>query len=118
MEGRTVGACFWPASTPSSVVCGGNSRAALGRWNQRGKAAAFSPFLPPAARRTDACPPASLTPRFLQPRTAKKVVLFVGQRDGSGRWEFGLNPALTWADVSVDTKLRLRDLLCEAQVSK
>ena len=51
------------------------------------------------------------------PRTAKKVVLFVGQNDAaSGRWLFDLNPALTWADVSQDTKLRLRDLLSETQV--
>lgn len=60
-----------------------------------------------------------LPPSLLQPRTAKKVVLFVGQRDSStGRWTFGLNPALSWAaDVSLDTKLRLRDLPAEAQAA-
>ncbi|GAB4817186.1 hypothetical protein N2152v2_004232 [Parachlorella kessleri] len=52
------------------------------------------------------------------PRTAKKVVLFVGQKEAaSGRWVFDLNPALTWADVSQDTKLRLRDLLGETQAA-
>lgn len=44
------------------------------------------------------------------------MVLFVGQRDEAGCWAFGLNPALTWSDLSLDTKLRLRDLMHEAEV--
>ncbi|KDD74453.1 hypothetical protein H632_c1302p0, partial [Helicosporidium sp. ATCC 50920] len=51
------------------------------------------------------------------PRTAKKCVLFVGQR-GSGvgaRWSFDLNPQLCWGDVSEDTRLRLRSLLAETE---
>ncbi|PSC70444.1 hypothetical protein C2E20_6166 [Micractinium conductrix] len=49
------------------------------------------------------------------PRTAKKVVLFVGTRDAAtGRWAFGLNPRLSWADVSPDARRRLRHLPDEA----
>lgn len=49
------------------------------------------------------------------PRTAKKVVPFVGQQDGAtGRWTFGLNPALCWAEVSPDTRRRLQHLPAEA----
>lgn len=48
-------------------------------------------------------------------RTAKKVVLFVGQRAASGgRWAFALNPSLTWADVSPETRQRLQHLPQEA----
>lgn len=45
------------------------------------------------------------------PRTAKKVVLFVGSRDpATGAWSFFLNPRLSWADVSDETKQRLKTL--------
>ena len=50
------------------------------------------------------------------PRTAKRVVMFLGSRDpGSGRWFFVLNPALRWADLSLDTRLRLAGLVQEAR---
>eukprot|EP00878_Enallax_costatus_P012121 GHUV01012654.1.p1 GENE.GHUV01012654.1~~GHUV01012654.1.p1 ORF type:complete len:468 (+),score=166.66 GHUV01012654.1:96-1499(+) len=50
------------------------------------------------------------------PRTAKKLVLFVGEQDTStGSWKFRLNPGLTWDDVSVETKLRLKTLPIEAE---
>ena len=43
-------------------------------------------------------------------------MLFVGQQDAaSGRWTFGLNPALSWGDVGADTHQRLRHLPAEAQ---
>lgn len=46
-----------------------------------------------------------------QPRTAKRVVLFTGEWDGSlQRWVFQLNEELTWDDVGPETKLRLRTL--------
>jgi len=45
------------------------------------------------------------------PRTLKKLVLFVGHQEPStGRWHFELNPGLTWDDVSLETKLRLKML--------
>ncbi|KAF8072442.1 hypothetical protein HT031_000101 [Scenedesmus sp. PABB004] len=50
------------------------------------------------------------------PRTAKKLLLFVGAPDAAtGRWRFELNPQLTWDDVSVDTKGRLATLPLEAE---
>lgn len=50
-----------------------------------------------------------------QPRTAKKAVQFVGRQDSaSGRWSFVLNPVLSWADVSPDTRQRLHHLPAEA----
>jgi hypothetical protein len=52
----------------------------------------------------------------LQSRTAKRVVPFLGNYDGtSGRWTFRLNPALGWSDLSADTRQRLRHLPAEAQ---
>lgn len=46
-----------------------------------------------------------------QPRTQKRVVLFVGcWVEASGRWVFNLNQELTWDDVGAETKLRLRTL--------
>lgn len=49
------------------------------------------------------------------PRTAKKVVLFVGRCDAAtGRWAFSLNPKLGWGDVSPETRQRLRHLPQEA----
>jgi hypothetical protein len=42
-------------------------------------------------------------------------VLFVGQRAAaSNRWAFRLNPSLTWADVSPETRQRLQHLPQEA----
>ncbi|WIA08158.1 hypothetical protein OEZ85_007612 [Tetradesmus obliquus] len=50
------------------------------------------------------------------PRTAKKLVLFVGQQDGAtGVWTFRLNPGLAWSDVSLETRLRLKTLPVEAE---
>ncbi|KAF6257608.1 hypothetical protein COO60DRAFT_1211869 [Scenedesmus sp. NREL 46B-D3] len=50
------------------------------------------------------------------PRTAKKLVLFVGQEDEPTRsWSFCLNPGLAWSDVSLETRLRLRTLPVEAE---
>lgn len=47
----------------------------------------------------------------MQPRTLKKLVLFVGEQDhASGRWAFDLNPGLSWHDVSLETKMRLKTL--------
>lgn len=53
------------------------------------------------------------------PRTAKRQVLFVGtqQAHDGRRWLFQLNPALTWDDVSAETKLRLRSLPQETEVA-
>ena len=79
----------------------------------------LQPRRPAAARRATA----SLLPlttwlrmNIHHPRTAKKLILFVGQRDAaSGRWAFRLHPQLCWADVSPDTRQRLRHLPAEAQ---
>jgi hypothetical protein len=50
-----------------------------------------------------------------QPRTAKKLVLFVGRRHpATGAWSFDLDPRLTWDDVSEETKRRLSLLPEEA----
>uniref|UniRef100_A0A383W1P4 Uncharacterized protein n=1 Tax=Tetradesmus obliquus TaxID=3088 RepID=A0A383W1P4_TETOB len=50
------------------------------------------------------------------PRTAKKLVLFVGQQDeATGVWTFRLNPGLAWGDVSLETRLRLKTLPVEAE---
>lgn len=39
----------------------------------------------------------------------------MGQRDAaSGRWAFRLNPALTWSDISAETRHRLQHLPAEA----
>lgn len=49
------------------------------------------------------------------PRTAKKKVQFLGKRDAAtGRWAFQLNQKLLWADLSPDTRHRLRHLPAEA----
>ncbi|KIZ06584.1 hypothetical protein MNEG_1370 [Monoraphidium neglectum] len=49
------------------------------------------------------------------PRTAKKLVLFVGRRHpATGAWSFDLDPRLTWDDVSEETKRRLSLLPEEA----
>lgn len=46
-----------------------------------------------------------------QPRTPKRMILFIGrQDDAAGVWSFDLNPGLTWDDVSNETKLRLKTL--------
>lgn len=46
-----------------------------------------------------------------QPRTQKRVVLFTGSYiEHARRWEFILNPELTWDDVSPETRVRLRTL--------
>ena len=48
-------------------------------------------------------------------RTAKKAVPFVGQREaGSSRWTFQLNPSLSWADMSPESRQRLQHLPQEA----
>lgn len=48
-------------------------------------------------------------------RTAKRAVPFVGQRQAdSSRWAFQLNPSLSWADVSPETRQRLQHLPQEA----
>jgi hypothetical protein len=50
------------------------------------------------------------------PRTAKKLVLFVGEQNlEAGSWTFILNPGLSWDDVSIETKLRLKTLPIEAK---
>eukprot|EP00775_Hariotina_reticulata_P011789 gene11789-11934_t len=50
------------------------------------------------------------------PRTAKKLVLFVGeQNEANGSWCFSLNPGLSWDDLSLETKLRLKLLPVEAE---
>mmetsp|Transcript_24782 Transcript_24782/g.54034 ORF Transcript_24782/g.54034 Transcript_24782/m.54034 type:complete len:337 (+) Transcript_24782:146-1156(+) len=50
------------------------------------------------------------------PRTNKRQVLFVGQQNPQTRhWTFDLNPALTWDDVSVETKARLKTLVSETE---
>lgn len=52
------------------------------------------------------------------PRTPRKLVLFVGSQDASTkRWRFSLNPDLEWADVSPDTRARLSNLLEEARTA-
>ncbi len=53
------------------------------------------------------------SPALLQPRTTKKLVLFVGNQQSNRSWRFELNPGLTWDDVSVETKLRLKTLTSE-----
>lgn len=53
-----------------------------------------------------------------QPRTLKKQVLFVGRQDGANKaWVFDLNPALSWDDVSLETKLRLKTLPEETELA-
>ncbi|PNH04976.1 hypothetical protein TSOC_008815 [Tetrabaena socialis] len=51
------------------------------------------------------------------PRTAKREVLFVGKHVEGRGWNFFLNPALTWADVSPETKMRLRTLPQETELA-
>lgn len=52
------------------------------------------------------------------PRTPRKLVLFVGLQDAATkRWSFALNPELEWADVSPDTRARLSNLLEEARAA-
>lgn len=53
-----------------------------------------------------------------QPRTLKKQVLFVGRLEpDTKRWTFDLNPQLSWDDVSLETKLRLRTLPQETEAA-
>lgn len=61
-------------------------------------------------------PPVTAAPQNIHnPRTAKKAVQFLGQRDAAtGRWFFRLNPALCWDDISADTRRRLQHLPAEA----
>ena len=60
--------------------------------------------------------PPSVPQNIHNARTAKKAVLFVGHKDGgNGRWSFQLNPSLSWADVSPETRRRLQHLPQEAE---
>mmetsp|Transcript_35009 Transcript_35009/g.110629 ORF Transcript_35009/g.110629 Transcript_35009/m.110629 type:complete len:332 (-) Transcript_35009:221-1216(-) len=52
-----------------------------------------------------------------QPRTAKRKVLFVGTLMDDGEWVFDLNEAITWDDVSADTKTRLKTLVEETEAA-
>jgi len=53
-----------------------------------------------------------------QPRTNKRVVLFTAEHPLPGQpWVFHLNPALTWDDVSEETKLRLKTLPEETEAA-
>lgn len=52
------------------------------------------------------------------PRTNKRQVLFVGVLcDETRNWQFKLNPALSWDDVSPETKLRLKNLPSETEAA-
>lgn len=52
------------------------------------------------------------------PRTNKRQVLFVGNFCPETRsWSFNLNPALSWDDVSPETKLRLKNLPQETEAA-
>lgn len=51
------------------------------------------------------------------PRTAKRAVLFVGNQDANRHWTFDLNPVLSWEDVSLETKLRLKTLPQETEAA-
>lgn len=53
-----------------------------------------------------------------QPRTNKRVVLFTAEHPAPGQpWVFHLNPALSWDDVSEETKLRLKTLPEETEAA-
>ncbi|KAG2487295.1 hypothetical protein HYH03_014135 [Edaphochlamys debaryana] len=51
------------------------------------------------------------------PRTTKREVLFLGQHVEGRGWNFFLNPALGWNDVSPETKMRLRTLPQETELA-
>lgn len=52
---------------------------------------------------------------MVQPRTNKRQVLFTADLPKPGEpWLFILNPELVWDDISMDTKLRLKNLPDEA----
>lgn len=53
-----------------------------------------------------------------QPRTTKRCVLFLGVPGCTAdSWSFRLNPLITWDDVSLETKLRLKTLVQETEAA-